>query len=221
MRVEGSEGCPCVVRPCRRIDGIVAFRALAVFTDFSSLGGQYPVLTSSSSKNFHKATQATSTTTGPTDTSSSAWFVIRPRKSTAAAITATVFIAPRIKRLVISSIFRSRCGCGRAGIRHLLESSTARTIVSSGRISRRHHRRNRRVTQISNIFRLASHLSDCGWIATQVLTALLPPLPLRSPPDGANQYPGGSRHAGVQRLSRGTVTPIDLIDNDHDYNHNV
>ena len=64
----------CVVRPCRRIDGIVAFRALAVFTDFSSLGGQYPVLTSSSSKNLHKAKQTTSTTTGPTDTSSSAWF---------------------------------------------------------------------------------------------------------------------------------------------------
>jgi hypothetical protein len=112
MRVEGSEGCPCVVRPCRRIDGIVAFRALAVFTDFSSLGGQYPVLTSSSSKNLHKAKQTTSTTTGPTDTSSSAWFVIRPRKSTTTAITATVFIAPRIKRLVIGSIFRTRCECG-------------------------------------------------------------------------------------------------------------
>jgi hypothetical protein len=40
MRVEGSEGCPCVVRPCRRTDGIVAFRALAVFTDFSGLAGQ-------------------------------------------------------------------------------------------------------------------------------------------------------------------------------------
>jgi hypothetical protein len=57
---------------------------------------------SSSSKNFYKAEQTTSTTAGPTDTSSSAWFVIRPRKSTAAAITATVFIALRIKRLVIN-----------------------------------------------------------------------------------------------------------------------
>jgi hypothetical protein len=112
MRVEGSEGCPCVVRPCRRTDGIVAFR-LAVFTDFSGSGGQYPVLTSSSSMNFHKAKQTTSTTTGPTDTSSSAWSVIRPRKSTTAAITATVFIAPRIKRLVISFIVRTRCECGR------------------------------------------------------------------------------------------------------------
>ena len=107
MRVEGSEGCTCVVRPCRRTDGIVAFRALAVFTDVPGLGGQYPVLTSSYSMKFHKAKQTTSTTTGPTDTSSSAWPVIRPKKSTAAAITATVFIAPRIKRLVISSIFRT------------------------------------------------------------------------------------------------------------------
>jgi hypothetical protein len=38
MRVEGSEGCPCVVRPCRRTNGIVVFRALAVFTDCSSFG---------------------------------------------------------------------------------------------------------------------------------------------------------------------------------------
>lgn len=114
MRVEGSEGCTCVVhRPCRRTDGVVAFRALAVFTDFSGLGGQFPVLTSSSSMNFHNAKQTTSTTTGPTDTSRSPWPVILPRKSTATAITATVFIAPRIKRLVISYIFRTRCGCGR------------------------------------------------------------------------------------------------------------
>jgi len=37
-RVEGSEACPCVVRPCRYTDAIVSFRALAVSTDFSSFG---------------------------------------------------------------------------------------------------------------------------------------------------------------------------------------
>lgn len=107
MRVAGSEGCACVVRPGRRTDGMVAFRTLAAFTDFSGVGGQYPVLTSSSSMYFHKDKQTTSTTTGPTDTSSSAWFVTRPRKSTTTTITATAFIAPRIKRLVINSIFRT------------------------------------------------------------------------------------------------------------------
>jgi hypothetical protein len=38
MRIEDSEECPCVVRPCRRTDGTVAFRALAAFTEFSSFG---------------------------------------------------------------------------------------------------------------------------------------------------------------------------------------
>src|SRR5580693_7532443 len=41
-------------------------------------------------------------------------------------------------------------------------------------------------------------------------TALLPPLPPRLLPGGANQFPGGSCTAVVQRLSRRTVTPIDL-----------
>src|SRR6266481_5955658 len=42
-------------------------------------------------------------------------------------------------------------------------------------------------------------------------TALLPPLPPRLLPGGANQFPGGSctvAPAVVQRLSRRTVTPI-------------